>query len=88
MSVPIRDFLKARRDRAVGSVMGYAEREIFHSLVPGQQVNFRRVIIEAINGYHDSVLDLMKAEDSTTVRNEEVLTTLDRLERIIVNGLK
>ncbi len=84
MSVPIRDFLKARRDRAVGSVMGHAEREIFHLLTPAQRVNFRRVMIEAINGYHDSVLDLMKADDSSTGRNEEVLNALSHLERIIV----
>lgn len=78
MSVPIRDFLKARRDRALGSILGYAERELWEGLTPDQRKALRSVVIEALNGYHDSVLDLVKAENG--VRNDEVLGMLARIE--------
>ncbi len=79
MSVPVRDFLKRRRDRAVGSILGYAEREIFKDLAPEQREKLRGVVLDALNGYHDSVLDLVKAEDG--VRNDVVIEILERIER-------
>lgn len=78
MSVPVRDFLKARRDRALGSILGHAERELWEGLTPQQRHAFRAVTIDALNGYHDSVLDLVKAENG--VRNDEVLGLLTRIE--------
>jgi hypothetical protein len=42
MGVPVRDFLKRRRDRAVGSILGYAERELFKSLTPTNVRRFGR----------------------------------------------
>lgn len=83
MSVPVRDFLKARRDRALGGILGYAEREVFRHLDDQGRSALRRVVLEALNGYHDSVLDLVKAEDTTAVRNEEVLAALNRFERLL-----
>ena len=81
MSVPVREFLKNRRDRALGSVMGYLEREIYTGLDDAQRTLLRRAVIDAINSYHDSVLDLLKAEDNSTVRNDEVLAMLVRIDR-------
>lgn len=81
MSVPVRDFLKRRRDRAVGSILGYAERELFESLTREQRLTFRSVVLDAMNGYHDSVLDLVKAEDG--IRNDAVIDMLERLERTV-----
>lgn len=81
MSVPVRDFLKRRRDRAVGSILGYAEREIFRSLSTEQREGLRRVVLDAANGYHDSVLDLVKAEDG--VRNDRVIELLENVDRQI-----
>ena len=74
----------------MGSILGYAERELFKSLTPEQRVTFRSVVLDAMNGYHDSVLDLVKAEDDTYVRNDEVVTLLERvsgqLDRATSNG--
>jgi len=78
MSVPGRDFLKRRRDRAVGSIIGYAEREIFKDLSVEQRAGLRQVVLDATNGYHDSVLDLVKAEDG--VRNDRVVELLEQLD--------
>lgn len=77
MGVPVRDFLKRRRDRCVGSILGFAERELFDSLSTEQQQKLRRVVLDAANGYHDSVLDLVSAEDST--RNDAVIELLEQL---------
>lgn len=79
MSVPVRNFLKARRDRALGSVMGHAEREIFPKLTPKEQTAFRNTVIDALNSYHDSALDLFKS-DVGTVRNDELIGLLSRVE--------
>lgn len=85
MGVPVRDFLKRRRDRMVGSVLGYAEREVFPKtcacgepkFTEAQIAAFRQNVIDAVNGYHDSVLDLVKAEDG--VRNDVVIELLEKL---------
>lgn len=79
VSVPVKDFLKARRDRALGSILGHAEREVYPQLSPQQRDQMRTVTIDALNSYHDSVLDLVKSE-SGTLRNEEVLKLLERLD--------
>lgn len=80
MAVQVRDFLKARRDRALGTILGYAEREIWPQLPVDEQRAFRALIIEALNGYHDSVLDLVKS-DSGDARNEEVIELLEEINR-------
>lgn len=79
MSVPVRNFLKARRDRALGAVLGYAEREIFPKLTTAEQAAFRKVVLESLNSYHDSALDLFKS-DMGTVKNDELISLLTRLE--------
>lgn len=84
MGVPVRDFLKARRDRALGSILGYAEREVWERLSPQERAAFRNVVIDALNGYHDSVLDLVKSEDG--VRNDAVIQMLERIDRQFKTG--
>lgn len=84
MSVPVRDFLKRRRDRLIGSILGYAERELFEGLTKEQREGLRKVVIDATNGYHDSVLDLVKAEDG--IRNDEVVALLERVDLYMRRG--
>ena len=84
MGVPVREFLKNRRDRALGTVLGYAEREVYPGLTPAQRDAFRKVTLDAMNGYHDAVLDLVKAE--TGVRNDEVVELLTRIDTHIRQG--
>lgn len=83
MSVPVRDFLNNRRNRAVGSILGWAERELFPKLSPQERADLRQVVLDATNSYHDSVLDLVKAEDG--VRNDEVVAAIVRLEDRVVS---
>lgn len=80
MSVAVKDFLKARRDRALGSIMGFAEREIYPKLNQAERVAFRNLVLDSLNSYHDSVLDLVKS-DNGTLRNEELIQMLERLDQ-------
>jgi ribosomal protein S17E len=86
MSVSVRDFLKARKDRALGQVLGYAEKTFYKRLTAEERERFRDEVIGAVNSYHDSVLDLLKSE-SGSVRNEEVAGLLTRLEAFL-NGTR
>ena len=79
VSLDVRKFLRNRRDRAVGSILGYAEAEIKPKLTQAQWESLRRVVLDATNSYHDTVLDLVKSEDVT--RNDKVIALLERLER-------
>lgn len=79
MSIPVRNFLKARRDRALGAILGHAERELFPKLNPTEQAVFRKVVLEALNSYHDTALDLFKS-DTGSVRNDEIFDLLSRIE--------
>ena len=79
MSVAVKNFLKARRDRALGSILGYSEREIFPKLTPAERTSFRNLVLDSLNSYHDSVLDLVKS-DQGSVRNEELIALLERLD--------
>ena len=88
MSVPVRNFLTNRRNRAVGAVMGHAERELFPKLSTAEQEAFRRVVRDALNGYHDAVLDRVKAEDDTHVRNDEVVAAIERLDRKVTGAIR
>lgn len=80
MSVAVKDFLKARRDRALGSIMGFAEREVYPKLNMAERTAFRNLVLDSLNSYHDSVLDLVKS-DNGTVRNEELVRMLERLDQ-------
>lgn len=84
MSVPVKNFLKARRDRALGSILGYAEREIFPKLTPQERTAFRSIILDSLNSYHDSALDLFKSEVGT-VHNEELISLLERVDAAVTH---
>jgi hypothetical protein len=78
VSLDVRNFLRARRDRAVGSILGYAEGEIKPKLSQAQWEALRRVVLDAMNSYHDTVLDLVKSEDAP--RNDHFVRLLERVD--------
>jgi hypothetical protein len=83
VSVEIKNFLKARRDRCLGSILGYTEREIFPRLTSQERLAYRNLVLDSLNSYHDSVLDLVKS-DQGTIRNEELVAMLERLDKALV----
>lgn len=84
MSVAVKDFLKARRDRALGSIMGFAERELYPKLNQQEKAAFRNLVLDSLNSYHDSVLDLVKS-DVGSIRNEELVQMLERLDQHLIH---
>lgn len=79
MTVQTRDFLKRRRDRALGTIMGHLERSAaWDHLDVEQRRDMRERVIEALNSYHDVTLDLLKAEDDVA-RNDYVVGLLERI---------
>lgn len=79
MGVPIVNFLRARRDRAVATILGHLEREVYGYLSVNEQRECRSVVLSAIDAYHDAVLDLAKSEED--IRNQRLVDLLDRLDR-------
>lgn len=79
VSLDVRKFLRNRRDRAVGSILGYAEAELRPKLTQPQWEALRRVVLDATNSYHDTVLDLVKSEDSA--RNDHLIALLERVDQ-------
>lgn len=79
MSIPVKQFLKARRDRALGSILGYAERELFPVLTEEQKKHFRQVVLDSLNSYHDSALDLFKS-DVDSLHNDALIDLLRRVD--------
>lgn len=78
-TISTKDFLKARRDRALGSILGHMERTVWTKLSADERYAIRGVVIDALNLYHDSILDLLKSETPETERNQEVLRLLNEL---------
>jgi hypothetical protein len=68
MGVPVRDFLKRRRDRAVGSILGYAEREIFKDLSIEQREGLRRVVLDEDGIRNDYLVELLERIDKRLPR--------------------
>jgi len=79
VSFDMKKFLRMRRDRAVGSILGYAEAEIGPKLTKAEWEALRRVVLDATNSYHDTVLDLVKSDDST--RNDHLISLLESVDR-------
>lgn len=86
MSVHVRDFLKARRDRALGTILGWSEQNLYKAVCPkcgtprmpsAVQERFRQKVFDAMNAYHDTILDLLKSEDG--IRNDRVIDLLEQL---------
>lgn len=83
MGMEVRKFLKARRDRALGTILGTLETDLRGKVSREEWEDIRATVLDAVNGYHDSVLDLMKSEDGTAVRNEEVVSLLERVDEAL-----
>lgn len=83
MGMDARRYLKARRDRAIGAVLGGLESDLQGKVTRSEWEGIRALVLDAVNGYHDSVLDLMKSEDDTSTRNAAVIDTLVRIERLL-----
>jgi hypothetical protein len=72
-------YLKNRRDRLVGALLGQVEPVVAHRITDQEWAGLRAKIIDAVNSYHDSVLDLVKVDDGV-VHNDALIDVLERVE--------
>lgn len=79
MSVEVREYLRTSKDRVTGTIMGYMERQPYwQTMSREQQLALRQCVLDALNVYHERMLDLMKSDNAT--RNDEVIDMLRRLD--------
>lgn len=63
MDINVRALLIEKRQRLTATILGYSERELWDGaadLDDEEWVDYRKTVIDAINTYHDNVLDVLK----------------------------
>lgn len=78
VSISMKEFLKKKRDRAVGSILGWAESELKPGMSKEQWEETRRVVLGAVNSYHDTMLDLIGSDGA--MRNDYLVELLERVD--------
>lgn len=80
MSEFVRNMLIEQRKRAVGGLMQYIEKNVYHRLHPSERDDLRAKVLESIGVYHDLCLDMLKASVSDgSVVNEEAIVAMAEL---------
>lgn len=80
MDVFARNLACEQRNRLVGSLLGYLEKEVYPSLPSVKRKEVRSKVLASVGVYHDFVLDCLGAVvESGSVNNEEVLRLLRAL---------
>lgn len=76
----VRAMLQEQRRRLVGSIMEYAETNVFPHLEDYEQRAFRKKVMQSVGIYHDTVLDMVKASvNDGFVLNEAALEAIERM---------
>jgi hypothetical protein len=76
----VRALLTEQRKRLVATILGYIERNISYKLTTDERLDLRDEIKDAINNYHDCVLDCLKASvNDGGMFNEHALTMLTKM---------
>ncbi len=73
----IRRLLVSQRRRLVGTILGFAERELYGDLTDEQKLGFRTKVLNAVDAYHELTLDIIGAtNDPNEIINTEALELL------------
>ena len=74
-------FLAEQRNRAVGSIMGHIEREVYPLLPPEKRSALRAKVLSAVGVYHDASRDMLKASipSDTVIINTHALELIEQL---------
>lgn len=87
----VRRMLTERRQRLIGTVMTYIEREVYPKLTDAERRELRKRILAAVDSYHDVCLDMLKASvEDGSVLNDEAARLLARVnsqvDRLVAGG--
>lgn len=82
------DFLQKRKNRSIAIIMSVKERECDSDLNAMASQKLRKVILDQLNEFYDTCIDVMGSLDTgEVVLNENYLEKLDELHSaIVVNG--
>lgn len=76
MNDAVKETLRKRKDRMAAIILGAWE---------SNDRDFRKVVLDQVNDYHDLVINLMNiVDDNSVVLNEEYVRKLDELYEHIV----
>lgn len=86
MQEALAEVLKRRKDRTLAVILGVKERECDSFLPPEAQRRLRKAILDAVNDFHEMVLDIVGSYDTSggVVLNEEYLQKIDDLHDALV----
>jgi hypothetical protein len=77
--------LNKRKDRALALILGVKEREVDQYLPVEAQRRLRKVVLDALNDYHEMVVDVMGSLDSgEVVLNQDYLDKIDAIHDKLV----
>lgn len=81
----VQNIAKEQRKRLVGSIMEFAEREMYPHLPDDVKKRFREKVLQSTGQYHDMVLDVLKASTSeSSVVNEAAIELLEQIHAATV----
>lgn len=76
----MRRLMFEQRRRTVATILGHAEREVYCYLDPEEQKQFRRKVLDAVDSYHQLMLDILGATSDPNVLVEA--ETLELLRNV------
>lgn len=80
----VQNLAKEQRKRLVGSLMTFAEQEMYPYLPDDVKKRYREKVLQTTGQYHDMVLDCLKASISdSTVVNEQALEMLRQIHQAV-----
>lgn len=82
-----RDLVVEQRRRLIGNLMAYCEREVFPKLTEAERKALREKVQQAVGGYHELVLDMLKVtiNDGMLV-NDQALRLLEDIHAATRSG--
>ena len=80
MQKSLERLLNKRKDRAIATILGVKEREIDFRIDAESARLLRKCILDQINGYHETVIEIVDSLDNGEVALNEVY--LDRIDEI------
>ena len=80
MSEFARSLATEQRNRLVGTVLGYMEKEVYPHLPAAKRKETREKVLASVGVYHDFVLDCLRASAGVDgVANEEAMRLLQSI---------
>lgn len=81
MSDIVTEVVKNQRSRAIATILGCLESEVYGYLTPEEQRRVRGAVMNAIAVYSDFVIDVIRAANKGVMFNEDAMRVLDEINQ-------